>query len=348
MTAEVSRSRRPARATPAALRILMLSHIPLVRELGEGRVCVELSDEFRKLGHTVETFDRTDAFPGERPARWHRLRPLRFAGRARDYVRRHGARFDVIDALQGVGPLPKGTLGFDGLVVSRSAGLYTFYLRDLERQRSAWPERLPGTRAGQLLARWAQRRAAAACERSMLTADLVNVPNEDERSYLSEQLGIGDRCVVNPLGLTGKHAAALAARPPCRRAAGAQGGGLHRRLEPAQGGRRLGRHRETDPRAGAGHAVSLPGDRHRQGGRARRPGPAVRRRDHRGATLPGLGPALAARTGRRRRPAQLHRGLGSRSPGAAGGGHTDRRLRRVRTALDAGSARPATSSASAG
>src|SRR5207245_4567771 len=94
----------------------------------------------------------------------------------------------------------------------RSAGLYAFYLRDLERQRSAWPERLPGTRAGQLLARWAQRRAAAACERSMLAADLVNVPNEDERTYLSDQLGIGDRCVVNPLGLTSEHAAALAAR----------------------------------------------------------------------------------------------------------------------------------------
>ncbi|MDQ6920065.1 MAG: glycosyltransferase family 4 protein [Candidatus Dormibacteraeota bacterium] len=215
--AEVSRSPRPvptapaAPAAPAALRILMLSHIPLVRELGEGRVCLELAEEFRKLGHTVETFDSTDAFPGQRPRRWHRLLPLRFAGPARDFVRRHGTRFDVVDALQGVGPLPKRRLGFDGLVVSRSAGLYAFYLRDLERQRAAWPERLPGTRTGQLLARVVQRRAAAACEQSMLSADLVNVPNEDERGYLSEQLGIGDRCVVNPLGISAEHAAALAA-----------------------------------------------------------------------------------------------------------------------------------------
>jgi glycosyltransferase involved in cell wall biosynthesis len=189
----------------------MLSHVPLVRELGEGRVCVELAAEFRKLGHTVETFDSTDAFPGERPARWHRMFPLRFAARAHDFVRRHGVRFDVIDALQGVGPLPKRALGFDGLVVSRSAGLYAFYVRDLERQRRAWPERLPGTRAGQLLARWAQRRAAAACEASMLGADLVNVPNDDELGYLRDELGIGEKCVVNPLGLSREHSAALAA-----------------------------------------------------------------------------------------------------------------------------------------
>jgi glycosyltransferase involved in cell wall biosynthesis len=187
----------------------MLSHIPMVRELGEGRVCVELAEEFRRLGHTVETFDRRDAFPSERPARWHRLFPQRFGGRARAFVRRHGRRFDVIDALQGVGPLPKRVLGFDGLVVSRSAGLYAFYLRDLERQRELWPERLPGTQAGQLLARWAQRRAAAACEASMLGADLVNVPNEDELGYVRDELGIGERCIVNPLGMSERHSSAL-------------------------------------------------------------------------------------------------------------------------------------------
>jgi glycosyltransferase involved in cell wall biosynthesis len=189
----------------------MLSHVPLLRELGEGRVCLELAEEFRGLGHTVETFDWRDAFPGERPARWHRLFPQRFGRRARAFVRRHGGSFDVIDALQGVGPLPKGRLGFEGLVVSRSAGLYAFYLGDLERQRRVWPERLPGTPPGRLLARWTQRRAGAACEASMLNADLVNVPNEDESGYLRDQLGIGDRCIVNPLGLSERHSSALAA-----------------------------------------------------------------------------------------------------------------------------------------
>jgi glycosyltransferase involved in cell wall biosynthesis len=188
----------------------MVSHVPLLRELGEGRVCVELSEEFRRLGHTVETFDSRDAFPGERPARWHRLFPLRFARRARAFVRAHRDRFDVIDALHGVGPLPKRELGFGGLVVARSAGLYAFYYRNLEYQRTAWPRRVPGTRAGQLVGRWAQRRAAAACEASLRTADLVNVPNDEELAYLREELGLGHKCAVFPLGLSEGHASALA------------------------------------------------------------------------------------------------------------------------------------------
>jgi glycosyltransferase involved in cell wall biosynthesis len=188
----------------------MVSHVPLLRELGEGRVCVELSEEFRRLGHTVETFDSRDAFPGERPARWHRLFPLRFASRARAFVRAHRDRFDVIDSLHGVGPLHKHNLGFNGLVVARSAGLYAFYYRNLEFQRNAWPDRVPGTRAGQLVGRWAQRRAAAACEASLRSADLVNVPNNEEQTFVRQELGLGHKCAVFPLGLSEGHASALA------------------------------------------------------------------------------------------------------------------------------------------
>jgi glycosyltransferase involved in cell wall biosynthesis len=188
----------------------MLSHVPLVRELGEGRVHVELAEEFRRLGHTVDTFDSRDAFPGARPARWHRLSPGRFTRKAHDFVRREGSRFDVIDALNGVGPIPKRALGFRGLVVARSGGLYAFYRQHLEYQRKAWPDRLPGTRAGQLLASWTQRRQAAACEHALLTADLVNLLNEDELDYVDRELGLGAKSAVLPLGLTEAHAAALA------------------------------------------------------------------------------------------------------------------------------------------
>jgi glycosyltransferase involved in cell wall biosynthesis len=188
----------------------MLSHVPLVRELGEGRVHVELADEFRRQGHEVETYDSRDAFPESQQARWHRVFPGRFARRARDFVRREGSRFDVIDALNGVGPLPKTALGFEGLVVTRSGGLYAFYWQHLEYQRRTWPDRLPGTPAGQLLARWTQRRQAAACEEALRTADLVNLLNEDELDYVDRQLGLGAKSVVMPLGLTEAHAAALA------------------------------------------------------------------------------------------------------------------------------------------
>jgi glycosyltransferase involved in cell wall biosynthesis len=109
-----------------------------------------------------------------------------------------------------VGPIPKTALGFRGLVVARSGGLYAFYQQHLEYQRKAWPDRLPGTRGGQLLARWTQRRQAAACEQALREADLVNLLNEDELDYVDRELGLGDKSVVLPLGLTEAHAAALA------------------------------------------------------------------------------------------------------------------------------------------
>jgi len=209
-TREVSRSPRSSSAGSTALRILVLSHVPLVRELGEGRVCVELTEEFRKLGHMVETFDCRDAFPGDRPARWHRLFPLRFRAKARDFLRREGGRFDIIDALHGVGPLPKREVGFEGLLVARSAGLYAFYQQNLDYQRITWPDRLPGTRAGQLVARWTQHRAAMACKESLRNADLINVSNEDELMYVTEELGLGHKSVFLPLGVSPEHASALA------------------------------------------------------------------------------------------------------------------------------------------
>lgn len=209
-TREVSRAPRPSFAGSTALRILVLSHVPIVRELGEGRVCVELTEEFRKLGHTVETFDCRDAFPGERPARWHRLFPLRFRSKARDFLRREGGRFDIVDALHGVGPLPKREVSFEGLLVARSAGLYAFYQQNLRYQRLTWPDRLPGTRAGQLVARWTQDRAAIACKESLRNADLINVSNEDELLYVTEELGLGHKCAFFPLGVSAAHASALA------------------------------------------------------------------------------------------------------------------------------------------
>ena len=185
--------------------------MPLVRELGAGRVPLELAEEFRRLGHSVETFDYRDAFPGVSMARWHDLLPLRFAKRAAAFVRAHAGSFDVIDALLGDLPFEKQRLGFDGLLVARSTGLYGLYRQYVEYERAVWRHRLPGTPAGRCLSRWAQRRAFAACERSLRAADLVNLLNQDEHDYVQRALGLGHRCVVFPNGLSGSHAGRLGA-----------------------------------------------------------------------------------------------------------------------------------------
>jgi glycosyltransferase involved in cell wall biosynthesis len=192
------------------LRILMVSDVPWRRELGAARGQIELAEELRRLGHVVEKFDHRDAFGEERPARWHRLFPLRFARRARRYVRQHGTRFDVVEALPGDLPFPKRDLGFDGLLVARSMGLHTLYEEYIRYERKAWPDRIPGTVVGKTLHRLTVRRRSAACRRSLEAADLVRVLNTDEEAHVRCTLGLGHKCVMLPDGLRDRSAEALA------------------------------------------------------------------------------------------------------------------------------------------
>jgi glycosyltransferase involved in cell wall biosynthesis len=201
------------------LRILMVSDVPWRRELGAARGQIELAEELRKLGHVVDKFDHVDAFGDETPKRWHRLFPLRFARRARAYLRAHGHEFDVIEALPGDLPFAKGHLGYKGLLVARSMGLHPLYEDYIRYERATWPDRIPGTILGKTLHRFTVRRRSELCRRSLRTADLVKVLNADEEAYVSRTLGLGHKSVTVPDGLADGFADALAraARPPKER-----------------------------------------------------------------------------------------------------------------------------------
>jgi glycosyltransferase involved in cell wall biosynthesis len=187
----------------------MISDVPWKRELGAARGQIELAEELRRLGHVVEKFDHDDAFGPEEPKRWHRLFPLRFARRARAHVRACGREFDVIEALPGDLPFAKEDLDFTGLLVARSMGLHPLYEDYIRYERATWPDRLPGTLAGQTLHRLTVRQRSELCRRSLTTADLVRVLNADEEAYVRGTLGLGAKCVVLPDGLPDAVAEAL-------------------------------------------------------------------------------------------------------------------------------------------
>ncbi len=196
--------------SPAApLRILMVNHVRWSRNLGASRVQLELAEEFQKLGHHVEKFSYDDAFPGpeKRWQAWFR----NFSRHARAYVRRHGHRFDIIDANQTDLPYPKASLGFRGLLVARSVGLIPLYRelffdRDSPEQRSSLhPKRL----AKAILTYPAYRRRHDYVLPSLQHSDLINVANADEVSYVRDRFGLGDKCVSFPFGLTDERYAAF-------------------------------------------------------------------------------------------------------------------------------------------
>ncbi len=203
------------------LKILMVLHMPWQRTLGAARVQLELAEEFCQLGHQVEKFDTYDAFTQPATSLWGYLRQPSFAHCARAFVRAQGARFDIIDAHQSTLPYPKEQLNFQGLLVTRSVGLHAMY-EDFARTPAArvppWKLRARLTSA---VIRWRDRRDYPHYRRSLETCDLINLPNQDEWTYVRDHFHLGHKCAVFPFGLTPARRAAFqaAAHPSAERLA---------------------------------------------------------------------------------------------------------------------------------
>ncbi len=209
----------PAVDTP--LRVLMVLHLPWGRNLGAPRVQLELAEAFRSRGHVVEKFSYTDAFEDWPRTQLHAVLRQTFAARAREYVARVADQFDVIEAQQGDLPYAKEDLGFEGLLVVRSSGLYELYEEFRRYERRRWPARTRGKLAGRAMRRWQSRGEARRQSRSLECADLINALNDEERTLISDDLGLGEKCVVIPNGLAHERFVHFeaAAHPPERRLA---------------------------------------------------------------------------------------------------------------------------------
>jgi glycosyltransferase involved in cell wall biosynthesis len=188
----------------------MLSSTSFQPELGGGRVQLEIGQELQELGHEVEFLGPEEVLAGESP----RLRPLRFARRARGLIQARAGDWDVIDVDHGDLPYSKRELGFNGLLVARSVGLYAFY-RDYKRLESArWDGLRPGSSVGRAIETYTSRRGFEAAERCLRSCDLAMVPTEDERRYLLDRGIVREVCAL-PFGLTEQqHARFVATAQP--------------------------------------------------------------------------------------------------------------------------------------
>jgi glycosyltransferase involved in cell wall biosynthesis len=200
-------------ATKAAapLRILAVVNLPWDARLGASRVWMELAEEWRRAGHTVEKFCLTDAFP--QPATSSVVATLRtalFPHRAAAFVRKNSARFDVIDCLIGTLPFRKSAIQFHGLLVARSVGLYRLYNKFLSEAAARWPEQTQGRIAGRIFHRTLERRFRRNADVSLTTCDLLNLPNENEREALAHDSTVGAAAIVEPYGLGDRFRLALA------------------------------------------------------------------------------------------------------------------------------------------
>ena len=194
------------------LRILSIVNLPWDARLGAARAWIELSDAWQKAGHRVEKFCLTDAFPQSPRSRLgSAFQQLFFGKKAATFVRRNRKRFDVIDCLIGTLPYEKSLLGFTGLLVAHSVGLFRTYERFLRKSRIVWPDQPKGRWYGSLLHRFLEYRTRANCETSLRVCDLISVPNDDERSELVQDSSLRTPIMVEPFGISDEFREALAA-----------------------------------------------------------------------------------------------------------------------------------------
>jgi glycosyltransferase involved in cell wall biosynthesis len=182
------------------LRVLMVMHVPALMELGGARVQLELAEVLRARGCEVEVLSREELLGGRRRGRRGHS-PDALARAAVGRVREIAAGFDVIDAHQGNLPVSKRRLGFEGLMVTRSVGLALMYADFRDASRRRWPETTRGHPLARPMRRWRKRRSMQLVRTTFRRGDMIIVPNEDERIYLQERLGVGEKTVVLPLGI---------------------------------------------------------------------------------------------------------------------------------------------------
>jgi glycosyltransferase involved in cell wall biosynthesis len=189
--------------TPKPLRILVVVNLPWDSRLGATRVLMELAEQWRAAGHVVEKYSLSDPYPDVRAtsARFT-LRQLFFSYKAAAFIRKNRDKFDVIDALIGVLPFSKKRLGFHGLLVARSVGLYRLYEEFDRSVEKRWPGRPKGKFLGRIFYALSRRRFFRAADQAVRHADLINLPNEEEAACLRAEVSPDLPILVQPYGLT--------------------------------------------------------------------------------------------------------------------------------------------------
>jgi glycosyltransferase involved in cell wall biosynthesis len=202
---------------PRPLRILLVINLPWDPRLGATRVLMELAEQWRASGNIVEKYSLSDAYPDIRASSAKfTIRQLFFSYRAAAFIRKNSARFDVVDALIGVLPFSKEKLGFRGLLVARSVGLYRLYDQFDCSVKKRWPGKRKGRFFGRIFYALTRRRLLHASDQAVRHADLINLPNEEEAAVLHQELGPDLPILVQPYGLTDerRHALSHAAAAP--------------------------------------------------------------------------------------------------------------------------------------
>lgn len=176
-------------------RILFCCPTPLRPTLGASKVYIEVAAGFRRLGWDVSLLG-PDEVAGGRSVDPHFEQP----DYLRSYLRKHAGEYAVIEYEHYALPFPRADFPTATLFVARSVLTVHAHLEADIPAYPTWRSRLRHLIWGPGGRRWPKRMVPQA-DRTLGTADLINVSNTYDAITLSRHGHAADKIVVFPYGL---------------------------------------------------------------------------------------------------------------------------------------------------
>jgi glycosyltransferase involved in cell wall biosynthesis len=183
------------------MRVLFLSHNPLLRSLGAPKVLIEIADALSELGWKSELKQPSDFGMPSLPL--IESPQLELMSRFRAYLKQHAQEYDVVEYDHGYLPFPRSDFPARPLFVARSV-LLIQHLASIQiplsnRPRAIISRVLKGSRRRKEERRWIER-----ANLTMHNADLVNVSNAHDKRELIRQGIEAGKIFVAPFGMEAK------------------------------------------------------------------------------------------------------------------------------------------------
>ncbi len=166
------------------------------RELGGSKIVIELAEEMEHLGWRCDLISPSDIVSAQ-------ARELheKYPAYLREYLHEHASQYDVVDYNHSHLPYPRSEFPHQTLFVTRSVLLsHHFDKIELPKEKG-----LKSSIRSLLLARDGEARHKRWLRRAYLTlneADLINVPNYDDKAELVKSGVAEDKIVVIPYGIS--------------------------------------------------------------------------------------------------------------------------------------------------
>lgn len=181
------------------MRILFCSQNQPVKELGATKIIIELAEELERLGWGCKIATPSEIRPEQKNEK--RFNPVLFADSLKDYLLKYASQYDVVEYDHLYLPYPRAEFCSKALFVVREA-LLTHHLMKLsipivKNYKSRWHE---------LIMRRFDKafhdKIMQLIHTTLSQADLINVPNYDDKAELISCGYPQEKIVVLPYGIS--------------------------------------------------------------------------------------------------------------------------------------------------